>query len=76
VSASAPFTPRVLVHLEVLVFTPVPRQELVETSDRMIGDADKYEGEPGLGIDVVELGCGDQAANDGGALAAVVRTGE
>ena len=63
VSASAPFK-------------PLPRQELVETSDRMISDADKYEGEPGLGIDVVEVGGGDQAANDRGALAAVVRTGE
>ena len=55
---------------------PVPGQEFVETSDRMVGDAGEHVGEPSLGVDVVELGGGDQAVDDGGALAAAVGAGK
>jgi Transposase len=39
---------------------PVSRQELVEPSVGMIGDAGQDVGEPGLGVDVVELGGADE----------------
>ena len=42
----------------------------------MVGDAGEHVGEPGLRIDVVELGGDDQAVDDGGALAAAVGAGE
>jgi hypothetical protein len=51
---------------------PVPGQQLVETSDRLVGDAGEHVGEPDLGIDVVELGGGDQAVDDGSALATAI----
>jgi len=51
---------------------PVPGQQLVETPDRVVGDTGKHVGEPGLGVDVVELGGDDQAVDDGGALATAV----
>jgi hypothetical protein len=35
---------------------PVPREQLVEPSSRMVGDAAQHVGEPGLGSDVVEFG--------------------
>ena len=55
---------------------PVPGQQLVETSDRMVGDAGEDIGQPGLRIDVVELGGHDQAVQEGGALTASVGAGE
>ena len=42
----------------------------------MLGDAGEDVGEPGLGIDVVELGGDDQAVDDGGTLAAAIGAGE
>jgi hypothetical protein len=33
---------------------PVPGQQLVETAERVVCDAGKHVGEPGLGVDVVE----------------------
>jgi hypothetical protein len=42
----------------------------------MIGDAGEYVGEPGLRVDVVELGGGDQRVDRRGALAAAVGTRE
>ena len=42
----------------------------------MIGDAGEHVGQPGLGIDVVELGGDDQAVEEGGALAAAIGAGE
>ena len=53
---------------------PVPGQQLVETSDRMVGDAGDEIGQPGLRIDIVELGGHDQA--EGGALTASVGAGD
>ena len=42
----------------------------------MIGDPGQYVGEPGLWIDVVELGGLDQRQHDRGAFAAAVGAGE
>ena len=42
----------------------------------MIGDAGEHVGEPGLRIDVVELGRVDQRVHDRGALAAAIGAGE
>jgi hypothetical protein len=42
----------------------------------MSGEAGEHVGEPGLGIDVVELGRHDEAVQEGGALATTVGTGE
>jgi hypothetical protein len=42
----------------------------------MIGDACQHVGEPGLRIDVVELGCLNQREHDRGAFAAAIRSGE
>ena len=42
----------------------------------MIGDAAQHVGEPGLRVDVVELGGGDQGVHRGGALATAVGAGE
>ena len=39
----------------------------------MISDTGEHAGQPGLSIDVVEPGCGDQAVDDGGAFTAAVR---
>ncbi len=42
----------------------------------MVGHARQHVGEPGLGIDVVELGGLDQGVDGGGAAAALVGAGE
>jgi len=39
---------------------PVPGQQLVQPSRRVVGDAAQHVGEPGLGVDIVELGGGDR----------------
>ena len=39
---------------------PVPWQQLIEPRGGMIGDATQHIGEPGLGVDAVEFGGGDQ----------------
>jgi hypothetical protein len=38
----------------------MPGQELIEPGCRMVSDADEHVGEPGLRVDAVELGGGDQ----------------
>ena len=55
---------------------PVPRQKLVEPVDSVIVDPGEHVGEPGSGIDVVELGRVNQRQHDRGALAATNRAGE
>lgn len=40
----------------------------------MLSDAFEYIGQPGLRVDLVELGRADQAVDDGSALAAAIRT--
>jgi hypothetical protein len=37
--------------------TPIPGQQLIKTVDVVIGDPGEHIGDPGLGIDVIELGC-------------------
>jgi hypothetical protein len=54
----------------------MPRQQLVETLRWMLRDAGEDVGEPGLWIDIVELGGDDQAVEAGGALAAPIRAAE
>ena len=39
----------------------------------MVGDAAQHIGEPGLGVDAVEFGSGNQGINCGRALAAAIR---
>ena len=43
-----------------------PGEQLVELRDLVIGDAAEHIGQPGLGIDAVELGGLDQGVGDGG----------
>jgi len=42
----------------------------------MVGDAAQHVGQPGLRIDVVELGGGDQGVHRRGPLATAIGTGE
>jgi hypothetical protein len=42
----------------------------------VIGDARQYVGEPGLRVDVVELGRLNQRQHDGGPFATAIRTRE
>lgn len=55
---------------------PVPRQQLVETTGWVTGDAGEGVREPRLGIDVVELGGLDQGVEDRRPLAAAVGAAE
>ena len=55
---------------------PVPWQEFAEAVLWRVGDAGEHFGEPGLWIDVVELGGPDQGVDDGGALGSAIRAGE
>ena len=55
---------------------PVPGHQLIELLDGMAGDTGKDVGQPGLGIDVVELGGNDEAVKDGGTVTSAIRTGE
>ena len=48
----------------------------MEPRGRVIGDAAQHVGEPGLRVDVVELGGGDQGVDRGGPLAAAIGAGE
>src|SRR5580692_9291890 len=55
---------------------PVPRQEFVDPLGGMILQSRQDVCEPGLRIDVVELGGFDEGVDGGGAAAAVVGAGE
>jgi len=48
----------------------------MQPGSRMIGDAAQHIGEPGLGVDAIEFGSGNQGINRGRALAAAIGTGE
>src|SRR5580704_8992780 len=54
---------------------PIPRQKLDQLGGWVIGDAAQHVGEPGLRVDVIELGGADQRIDGGGALAAAVGAG-
>ena len=51
---------------------PVPGEELVQPGLRLLCDAGEDVGEPGLGIDVVELRGADQGVHRRRALAAAI----
>jgi hypothetical protein len=55
---------------------PVPRQQLVEPFDGVIGDPGDHVTEPGAWIDVVQFRGRDQRINRRGTLAASIGTGE
>ena len=50
-----------------------PWEQFVDTGDFVIGDAAEHIGEPGLGIDTVELGGLDQGIGDGSGFASALR---
>ena len=54
----------------------MPRQELIEARDRMLGDAAQDVGEPCLRVDPIELGGADQGVDRRRALATTIGTGE
>jgi hypothetical protein len=49
---------------------PVPGQQIGDPLGGMVGQARKHVGEPGLRIDIGELGGGDQRVDGGGTLRA------
>ena len=51
---------------------PVPGQEFIQVRCGMISDAAQDIGQPGAGIDVVQLSCCDQRVHGGGALPAAI----
>ena len=55
---------------------PVPGQQLIEPGSGMLGDAGEDDGKPGLRVDVIKLGGGDQRVDRCGAFATAVGTGE
>ena len=55
---------------------PVPGHQLIDLLGGMTGDAGEDVGQPGLGIDVVELGGDDEAVHEGGTVAAAIGAGE
>src|SRR5256714_7186050 len=57
-------------------FAPVPGQKLIQPLDSMIVDAREHVGEPGLRIDVVELGGGDEGVDGRGTPAALIGAGK
>ena len=52
--------------------SPVPGQKLIQPVDSVVIDAHKHVGEPGLRIDVVELGGHDQGRHDRGTLGTAI----
>ena len=56
--------------------TPIPGQEFVNAPGRVIGQASEHVGEPGLRVEIVELGGGDQRVDRSSAPAAFVGAGE
>lgn len=54
------------------VVLPVAGQEFGEAILRGVGDALEDVGEPGLRVDVVELGGADEAVDDSGPLGAAI----
>jgi len=56
--------------------SPVPGQKLSQPSGYMIVDARKNIGEPGLRVDIVELGGGDEGVDSCGSPTALIGSGE
>ena len=59
-----------------VLLAPVPGHQFIELLDGMAGDTGEDVGQPGLGIDVVELGGDDEAVHEGGTVAATIGAGE
>ena len=55
---------------------PVPWQQFVDPVDRMLCDARKDIGQPGLRIDIVKTGGLDQRVKHGGALSTAIGAAE
>src|SRR5271156_4339949 len=55
---------------------PVPGQKLVQPVDSVVVDTGEHVGEPGLRIDVVELGGHDQSGHHRGAFGSAIGTGK
>ena len=55
---------------------PVPREEFVQPELRLLGDAGEDVGEPGLRVDVVELGGADERVHHSGPRAATIGAGK
>jgi hypothetical protein len=55
---------------------PIPGHQCGELGDLVIGDPSQHISEPGLWINVAELGRLNQCQHDGGTLAATIRAGE
>lgn len=56
----------------VVLEPPVPGEQLAEAALRRVGDAREDVGEPGLRVDIVELGRADEAVDHGGSLGTAV----
>src|SRR5258708_34576862 len=54
----------------------VPRQELLDTVDGMIGDVGQHMSQIGLRIEAVELGRTDEGVEDGGTFSSALGAGE
>jgi hypothetical protein len=54
----------------------VPRQELLDAADGVIGDMREHMAQIGFGIEPVEPGRPDEGIEDSGAFASAVRAGE
>jgi hypothetical protein len=55
---------------------PIPTQEIVNALGGVIRQAGRHVGEPSLGIDVVELGAGDEVIDGRGAPPALIGAGK
>ena len=54
----------------------LPREQFLDAVDGMLGEAGEHLAEVLSGIEAVEFRAADQAIEDGGAFAALIRTGE
>ena len=54
--------------MSVVLWPPVPWQKFLEAVLRGVGDARQDIGQPGLRVDIVELGGSDEAVDDSGPL--------
>ena len=58
------------------MFGKLPWQQLVDTIDRVLGDALEHITKVAFWINAVELRCAEQRVDDRGSLAAGIRTGK
>jgi hypothetical protein len=58
------------------LWPPIPRQKLLDALGRMLRQSSEHVGEPGLWIDIAELGGGDERVEGSCPPAAFVGAGE